>query len=104
MNVADILQLMAGMSQHRVGLVEMGDLKLALAPDAKQGSTAASGLVPPSPAVPPVTTQDAIKATNAAQEAANRLADQRLAFAKMQTAQSRKKAASGIGPQTGGLV
>lgn len=95
---------MAGMAQYRVGLVEVGNLKLALQPPERLSPpAAASGLVP---AAEPrqVTNEDAIKATAAARVEAHRQAELRLALQQQKTAQSRRKAAGGIGPNTGKAV
>lgn len=103
---SDILKIMAGMAQYKIGLVEVGNLKLALQPERiQQGPLAASGLMPSNAAERPVTSQDAIKATAEARVAAQRLAEQRLAISQQKTAQSRRRAAGGIGgPNTGKLV
>lgn len=109
MEVAEILQLMEGMSKNRIDLLEHGDLKLVSSPrDRGNVPLAASGLMPPvapSPHPGPVMTDDPVKAMAAAREAAARLADQRLALSQMRTQASRKRAAGGIGPKdTGSLV
>lgn len=106
--VEEILNLMAGMASHRIGMLEVGGLKLVAAPPERSAMPASSGInVPGGPRneEKPITPADARAAEKAIEVA--RVAARENALARMQqrTASARRKAAGGIGqPSVGKMV
>jgi hypothetical protein len=114
MKVDEILQLMAGMSQHRIGMLEVGGLKLVSAPPERSATAAASGInVPggsrsavsaPSEEKPP-TQADAEAAARAVEVARTVARENALSQMQQRTAAARRKAVGGIGePSIGKMV
>ena len=108
--VEEILSLMAGMASHRIGMLEVGGLKLVSAPPERAPNAAASGInVPGGPrsveAEKPLTPADAQAAARAIEMAKEVARENALARMQQRTATARRKAAGGIGePSLGKMV
>lgn len=92
MKLTDVLSLMAGMAQHKIGVLEMPGLKLVLSPD-RISSTAAAGNISPMPGMGP----EQMQMMQAARVRAQQLAEQKAAELQARTLRARGKATGTVG-------